>query len=262
MADNIAVTEGSGKTVATDDISGIQYQRVKVVLGADGVNDGDVSSSNALPVSAASLPLPTGASTAAKQPALGTAGTPSSDVITIQGVSSMTAVKVDNSAVTQPVAGTTASGSSLSSNPVTVGGRGSTALPTAVSDGQVVNTLMSKTGKIITRNVLYENLGNQQTTITSSTSETTIVTADATYKLMLYGLVLTNTSASATKVTIKDATSGTTRFVFQVPATETRGFMLPPDCGHKQATANNNWTATCGTSVASLEVTALYAQEG
>ena len=57
-------------------------------------------------VSAASLPLPSGAATAAKQPALGTAGSPSTDVITVQGVASMTALKVDGSAVTQPVSGT------------------------------------------------------------------------------------------------------------------------------------------------------------
>jgi hypothetical protein len=57
-------------------------------------------------ISAASLPLPTGASTAAKQPALGTAGSASADVITIQGIASMTALKVDGSAVTQPVSGT------------------------------------------------------------------------------------------------------------------------------------------------------------
>jgi hypothetical protein len=50
--------------------------------------------------------LPTGASTSAKQPALGTAGSASADVISIQGVASMTAVKVDGSAVTQPVSGT------------------------------------------------------------------------------------------------------------------------------------------------------------
>lgn len=49
--------------------------------------------------------LPTGASTAAKQPALGTAGTASADVITVQGIASMTALKVDGSAVTQPVSG-------------------------------------------------------------------------------------------------------------------------------------------------------------
>jgi hypothetical protein len=47
--------------------------------------------------------LPTGAATAAKQPALGTAGTASSDVITVQGIASMTALKVDGSGVTQPV---------------------------------------------------------------------------------------------------------------------------------------------------------------
>lgn len=58
------------------------------------------------PVSAASLPLPTGAATAAKQPALGTAGTASTDVITVQGIAAMTALKVDGSGVTQPVSGT------------------------------------------------------------------------------------------------------------------------------------------------------------
>lgn len=47
--------------------------------------------------------LPAGAATAAKQPALGTAGSASSDVITVQGIASMTALKVDGSGVTQPV---------------------------------------------------------------------------------------------------------------------------------------------------------------
>ena len=55
------------------------------------------------PVSAASLPLPSGAATAANQPGLGTAGAADSNVITVQGIASMTAVVVDGSAVTQPV---------------------------------------------------------------------------------------------------------------------------------------------------------------
>lgn len=70
---------------------------------------GTVSISNlpgTQPVSAASLPLPTGAATVAKQPALGTAGAPASDVLSVQGIASMTAFKVDGSAVTQPVSGT------------------------------------------------------------------------------------------------------------------------------------------------------------
>jgi hypothetical protein len=57
------------------------------------------------PISASSLPLPSGAAIASKQPALGTAGTASADVITVQGISGMTAVKVDGSGVTQPVSG-------------------------------------------------------------------------------------------------------------------------------------------------------------
>jgi hypothetical protein len=58
------------------------------------------------PISAASLPLPSGAATSAKQPALGTAGSAASDVLTVQGISSMTPLKVDGSATTQPVSGT------------------------------------------------------------------------------------------------------------------------------------------------------------
>jgi hypothetical protein len=36
MADNVAITAGSGTSIATDDIGGVQYQRVKLGLGADG----------------------------------------------------------------------------------------------------------------------------------------------------------------------------------------------------------------------------------
>ena len=49
---------------------------------------------------ASPLPLPTGAATAAKQPVLGTAGTPSADVISVQGVSGGEPLTVD---VLQPV---------------------------------------------------------------------------------------------------------------------------------------------------------------
>jgi hypothetical protein len=36
MADNVAITAGAGTTVATDDVGGFQFQRVKPALGADG----------------------------------------------------------------------------------------------------------------------------------------------------------------------------------------------------------------------------------
>jgi hypothetical protein len=50
MADNVAITPGAGASIATDDIGGQHHQRVKVVIGADGVSNGDVSASNPLPV--------------------------------------------------------------------------------------------------------------------------------------------------------------------------------------------------------------------
>lgn len=36
MVDNVAITPGSGATVAADDVGGVLYQRVKLALGADG----------------------------------------------------------------------------------------------------------------------------------------------------------------------------------------------------------------------------------
>jgi len=51
-------------------------------------------------ISAVSLPLPTGAATAAQQPDFGTAGTPSPDVLTVQGISGGEPLSVD---VIQPV---------------------------------------------------------------------------------------------------------------------------------------------------------------
>lgn len=153
--------------------------------------------------------------------------------------------------------GTVANGVADTGNPVKIGGKASTSTSSAVTDGQRVDAEFSKTGKQVVIGTLREQMANQITTITSSTSETTIVTADATYFMDVYALIITNTSATATKVTIKDSTAGTTRMVFQVPATDTRGFMLSVDAGHKQATVNNNWTATCGTSVADIVITAL-----
>lgn len=52
MADNTLLSVGTGgDTIATDDIGpGVKYQRIKIVEGADGVNDGDISAANPLPV--------------------------------------------------------------------------------------------------------------------------------------------------------------------------------------------------------------------
>jgi hypothetical protein len=51
MADDTTLNPGSGgDVIATDDISGVKFQRVKLIHGADGTNDGDVAATNPLPV--------------------------------------------------------------------------------------------------------------------------------------------------------------------------------------------------------------------
>lgn len=51
MADNTLLNLGSGgDTIASDDIGGVKFQRVKLIYGADGTNSGDVAAANALPV--------------------------------------------------------------------------------------------------------------------------------------------------------------------------------------------------------------------
>lgn len=55
MTDNVAVAPATGvgtAPVATDDIAGVHYQRIKVTFGADG-SATDVSGANPLPVTAA-----------------------------------------------------------------------------------------------------------------------------------------------------------------------------------------------------------------
>jgi len=68
MADNVQLNSPTtaGATIATDEISGVQHQLIKIEFGIDGESI-MVSDANPLPVSVDSLPLPTGAATVAAQ---------------------------------------------------------------------------------------------------------------------------------------------------------------------------------------------------
>lgn len=116
MADNVAITAGSGTTIAADDIAGVLHQRVKISQGADG-SATDVSSAAPLQVTLANTganatPVvvdlgsnndvtatnATAANLKAEVVGAGSAGTANSGVLTIQGIASMTPVQIgDNS---------------------------------------------------------------------------------------------------------------------------------------------------------------------
>jgi hypothetical protein len=72
MADNVAITQGAGTTIAADDVGGALHQRVKATWGPDGTgNDVDIASGKPLPVQVRSATglIPIGEPTDAKSTA-------------------------------------------------------------------------------------------------------------------------------------------------------------------------------------------------
>jgi len=174
MADNVSITAGSGTSIASDDIGGVQHQRIKLTLGADGVSDGDVSSTNPMPVtgtfyqatqpvSAASLPLPTGAATSAKQD---TGNTSLSNIDT----------KLTDGTQKAIASGDVAAGAADSGNPVKVGGKYNATMPT-LTDGQRGDIQLTTRGAVKT--TLYAN--DSSTTIASlaDNADATAISATA-----------------------------------------------------------------------------------
>jgi hypothetical protein len=146
-ADAAVVTDTTGSI--SGKIRGLvkwAYERMPAALGAGGGLKVD-GSGTALPVSGtvtvnAGTNLNTSAlATAAKQPTLGTAGTPSADVISVQGEASMTPLQE---------VGNVASGAADSGNPVKIGGRYNTTKPT-LTDAQRGDNQLDVNANLYTR---------------------------------------------------------------------------------------------------------------
>lgn len=290
----------AGAATAANQTSGAQKTQI---VDSALVNQGtagnplrtDTTGTTTQPVSAASLPLPTGASTSAKQPALGTAGTPSADVITVQGVASMTPVAnnqtqingvtvsagngvagtgvqrvtiaSDNTAFTvnpsqatasslnAQVVGNVAAGVADSGNPVKIGGVGRTTNPTAVADGQRVDLMVTKSGRLITVLGGPRELKVRNAITLTTTTETTLVAAGAAgvFHDIEYILV-SNTSSTGVRVDFRDATAGTVQFSIYVAGSANGGIST----GHPmfQNTAANNWTAQLSAAVTDVRIVA------
>ena len=106
-------------------------------------------------------------------------------------------------------------------------------------------------------------VSSQATTITASASETTIVTADPNNGNGLVELVITSTIAVANTFTLRDATGGTTRAIFDYPAgaaVATVPFVVkfnPP----LMQTKNSNWTIQATSATAASHILAVFAPQ-
>lgn len=158
------------------------------------------------------------------------------------------------------IRGDTVAGAAASTRPVGVGGLALTADPTAVDTGDRVDALHDVLGKQITIPALRGAKKRQTTTITASSAETTIITAGASGVFRdVYGLHITNTSATDITCSIRDTTGGTSLATYAIKAGTTGGFNLEAGSALAQTTAASNWTAAC-TSVTSVVILAMFVE--
>lgn len=137
-------------------------------------------------------------------------------------------------------------------SPVVVQGN-STGAPWVISGLTVLDSISIK-------NSDRARLSNQNTTITNSTTETTIVTAGASGVFNdIVSFVITNRNLdSGVTVTIRDATAGTARMTpFLAP---TGGAVFTPVVPVLQTTAANNWTAQLSHSSSIVDIFAHFAK--
>lgn len=235
-ADYLGAKDGSGNLVGLLAES-VTHPNLRVSI-YNGANEAAVSAGGAItvdgsavtqPISAASLPLPTGASTAAKQPALGTAGSASADVITVQGIASMTALKVDGSAVTQPVSAASLplpTGAATAAKQPALGTAGSAATDVITVQGITSMTPLSVSGTISQGTsaglgsgwpVINGTVAVQTAAWTSATSGNSAVTiSTAGYNVALVTLVATSTMTGGVLTFEASDDNGTTYYPIQV----------------------------------------------
>lgn len=183
MADNVPITAGSGTTIATDDVSGVHYQRVKLVdgtLDATGAIGGDAT--NGLDV----------------------------DVTRVQG------------SVTTVNAGDIAHDAADSGNPVKVGGKARDSLDdiTLVAENDRTDLYCDVDGVAIQK--LYcplNNILSERVTITSGTS-TALSTFGATANVRnhITTIIVYNDTTTNDFVDIRDGTAGSVLATIPLPA--------------------------------------------
>lgn len=263
MADTITIpATGSGTAapvVATDDVSGVHYQRVKLVDGtADSTALIPGDASNGLDVDVTRVPTdPFGAnadaasatgSISAKLRFIAATGIPVTGTVTV-GAHAVT----NAGTFAVQAAGDVAHDAADSGNPVKIGGKARQTNPTAVADADRVDATFDDLGRqVVVLSQVRDLVTHQHTEIANSSSETTILTAVASTFLDLVALIITNQSNEAVVATIKDATAGTTRMKLAIPAQG--GAVLNFAVPVPQAAANNNWTVTLSSATVTVDV--------
>jgi len=252
MADNTTLNEGSGgDVIATDDISGVKHQRVKIEYGNDG-SATDVSDANPLPVDDAggSLTVDNAGTFAVQVNAALPAGTNA-----IGKLAANSGVDIgDVDVLTLPgVAGDVGHDAADSGNPIKVGAKAVDAEPTSVTANDRVDLIADLAGKLIV--LPYANPENfiSGTADAADDSDTAILAAaGAGIRNHVTSIVVHNSSSTDAYVTIKDGS--TAKLVIPAPANSGATHTLPIPL---RGTANTAINFAASASVTTMYVSAV-----
>lgn len=159
-------------------------------------------------------------------------------------------------------AGQGATGAAVPSGAVYMAGDAATALPSAAIAGNLTGAMFDKFGRqVVLQQTVRDLIGTQATTISASTTETNIVTAAASTFNDLMMLIVSNTSsATNTRIDIRDTTGGSVLFSLQSNGGQPPiGFSLG-GVAIPQTTVNTSWTAQCTGSVTDIRIYAVFAK--
>jgi len=275
MADNVAVTAGSGTTIATDDVAGVHYQRVKLVngtldatdaIGGDATNglDVDVTRLPALPagtnnigdVDVLSVPAPlstTGNGTAATALRVTLASdSTGSHAVTNAGTF---ATQVDGAALTalqlidDPVFADDAAFTPATSKVMAAGFTADDSSTDLVDEGDIGIARMTVDRKqIVVLGEAAANLVRSGGAKTDTTDQELMSATASTYNLLTW-LTIHNTSATDSYVNVKDGST----VIAVIPAPAKGGAVInfsPP----LRSTANTAINVASGASVTSMHM--------
>lgn len=282
---SIAVTGSGG---GSGDASAANQTAVQANAGSDASKATAVqgiTGGKAVAVSATSLPLPSGAATAALQPTNAAQGSTTSgqtgplmqagvttaaptyttgqtsplslttsgglrtsDAAVLAAVTGPIPAQSSNGVNIGGVEGLAASGSSVAGNPLLDGGRAATTAPTAVTDGQAVAKQMTAEGRtVVAPYAIKELMVRGTTTSTDTSAHTIIASAGGSLKNYITGLQCGRTDAGATAIvlTLSDAAST----VVILPSGGATNIVFPIPLATAAATA---FQFTSGTGVSTV----------
>ena len=217
MADNISITQGSGTTIATEDVSGVQHQKVKLEFGTDGVAT-LVSASDPLPITGTVTVDTSALATSAKQNT---------------GNTSLGSIDTKTPSLGQALA--------------------ASSVPVVLTAAQISN--LTPLTNILPYTASSGLVSGATSDITNQTA-TTIITGVASNYLYITNILVTNSHATVgTFVNITEETSGTVLYTGYAAALG-GGFSITLPAPLKVPTAGKALQATCVTTGTNVRASA------